>query len=311
MADSKPILSVERTGTVKVHDIMEMEMDFEGEQNGVTLVLGGSGKTGRRVTDKLRALGVNTRAVSRSTTPRFNWNDPTSWTGVLNGVTAVYITYAPDLAIPGAREQVQAFSQLAAEHNVQRLVLLSGRGEKEAQRCEHAVQELDIEWTIVRASWFMQNLSEGEFLGMVRGGAITLPAADVGEPFIDVNDIADVVVAALTEPGHAHEIYEVTGPRLLSFEQVASEISKATTRSIGFVQVPSDVFASEIAHAGVPEDVAWLLGYLFDTVLDGRNSRICDGVFRALGRQPVDFVTFAGRVAARGDWAEAEQGAAA
>ena len=269
---------------------------------GVTLVLGGSGKTGRRVVQRLKSRGVPTRVGSRSGSPSFDWDKPEDWGAVLDGVTAVYISYAPDLAIPGATASIEQFVEMAVEQGVRRLVLLSGRGEEEAQACEKIVQATDVEWTVVRASWFMQNFSEGEFLRMVLGGTIALPAADVPEPFIDVNDIADVAVAALTEPGHAYETYEVTGPRLLTLSEVASEISEAADRDVSFVRIPADAFAKGIAESGIPEDVAWLLNYLFDTVLDGRNAYVGDGVKRALGREPGDFSAFARRIAERGTW---------
>ena len=269
---------------------------------GVTLVLGGTGKTGRRVAERLQARGVSTRIASRSGTPSFDWNDRATWDTTLDGATAAYISYAPDLAIPGATEAIQAFVEQAVASGVQRLVLLSGRGEEEAQRCERIVQESGVEWTVVRASWFNQNFSEGEFLGMVLDGAITLPAADVPEPFVDVNDIADVAVAALTEDGHHGEIYEVTGSRMLTFTDVAKEISRAAGREVRFIQVPKEGFAAGIAESGAPSEIAWLLNYLFETVLDGRNAYLCDGVQRALGRAPTDFAEYASRIAASGVW---------
>lgn len=269
---------------------------------GKTLVLGGTGKSGRRIVDRLRARGIETRTGSRSANPAFDWNAPDGWSNALNGVTAVYISYAPDLAIPGATDSIRRFVDLAADKGVQKLVLLSGRGEQEAQACERIVQDSGIDWTVVRASWFMQNFSEGAFLDMVLSGAITLPAADVPEPFIDVNDIADVAVAALTEKGHAGEIYEVTGPRLLTFSDLAREISRATGREVRFMRIPQQSFAQSIEDAGMPDEIAWLLNYLFETVLDGRNSRVCDGVKRALGREPNDFANFAHRIAAEGIW---------
>lgn len=281
---------------------MNNETYSKKSANGITLVLGGTGKTGRRVAEKLQALGVETRIASRSANPSFDWNDQSTWDAVLEGVTAAYITYAPDLAIPGAADAIRAFVEKAAAQGVERLVLLSGRGEEEAQACERIVQEARVEWTVVRASWFMQNFSEGEFLGMVLDGAITLPAGDVPEPFIDVNDIADVVVAALTEEGHAYEIYEVTGPRMLTFNELAQEISKAAGREVQFIQIPQEAFATAIAESGAPDDIVWLLSYLFETVLDGRNTYLCDGVWRALGREPTDFAAFAHRIAARGVW---------
>jgi len=268
----------------------------------VTLVLGGTGKTGRRVAERLVNRGIETRIASRSADPSFDWNDQSTWKAALAGVRAVYITYAPDLAIPGATAAIRDFVTMAVEQGVRRLVLLSGRGEEEAQACERIVRDAGAEWTVVRASWFNQNFSEGEFLGMVMDGAITLPAGDVPEPFVDADDIADVAVAALTEDGHNGEIYEVTGPRMLTFADVAQEISRAAGREVQFIQIPKEAFAGAIAESGAPKEIAWLLNYLFETVLDGRNAYVCDGVKRALGREPKDFSEFVDRIAASGVW---------
>lgn len=272
------------------------------DSSRLTLVLGASGKTGSRITQRLEARGFPTRAGSRSATPAFDWGKPEGWDAVLDGVHSVYISYAPDLAVPGATDSIQEFVDKAVAKGVTRLVLLSGRGEEEAQACESIVQGSKVEWTIVRSSWFMQNFSEGEFLEMVLGGTIALPAADIPEPFMDVNDLADVAVAALTEEGHAFEVYEVTGPRLLTFSELAREISDAAGRDVNFVQIPAEAFAQGIAESGIPENIAWLLNYLFDSVLDGRNAYVADGVQRALGREPSDFSAFAKRIVERGVW---------
>ncbi len=188
------------------------------------------------------------------------------------------------------------------EDGVRRLVLLSGRGEEEAQQCELIIQRADIEWTVVRASWFCQNFSEGAFYDMVLAGEIALPAGEVGEPFVDADDIADVAVAALTEDGHAGQAYELTGPRLLTFAEAVDEIARATGRTIRYVQVPPEAFAAVVAEAGVPEDIAWLLDYLFATVLDGRNASLGEGVQKVLAREPEDFAEYARRTAAAGVW---------
>lgn len=269
---------------------------------GLTLVLGATGKTGRRIVERLEALGVPTRKGSRSAFPSFDWDHEANWEECLADVETVYINYAPDLAIPGAADSIQAFVEKAKQHGVKRLVLLSGRGEEEAQACERIVQESGVDWTIVRSSWFNQNFSEGAFVEMVQAGQITLPAVDAPEPWVDVDDIADVAVAALTEAGHVGEIYEVTGPRMLTLAEVAAEISAASNRDITFVPLAHDAFVSEIAKSGAPKDVVWLLDYLFSTVLDGRNAYVTDGVQRALGRAPRDFTDFARAIAATETW---------
>ena len=277
-------------------------MNSTPQSDGLTLVLGGTGKTGRRVAERLASRGVPTRVASRGGDPPFDWGDQSTWDAVLDGVTAAYISYAPDLAIPGATDAVRAFVERAVEHGVRRLVLLSGRGEEEAQLCELIIQRPEVEWTVVRASWFSQNFSEGEFLDMVLAGEITLPAGDVPEPFVDVDDIADVAVAGLTEDSHAGQIYELTGPRLLTFAEAVDEIAQATGRTIRYVQIPAEAFAAGVAESGLPEDILWLLNYLFATVLDGRNAYLADGVRQALGREPRDFAEFAHQAAAAGVW---------
>jgi uncharacterized protein YbjT (DUF2867 family) len=279
--------------------------------HGITLVIGGTGKTGRRVAERLQAMGRRTRIGSRRGDPAFDWHDPASWSAALAGVTAVYITFVPDLAVAGSKDAIDAFSKLAVASGVQRLVLLSGRGEAEALACERIVQEAGAAWTIVRAGWFSQNFSEGEFLGMVKDGTIRLPARDIPEPFIDVEDIADVAVAALTQDGHEYEIYEVTGPRLMTFTDAAREISQAIGREVKFEQIPQAAFNEAIRDSGAPKEYAWLLNYLFETVLDGRNAYLGDGVQRALGRPPRDFSAFAREVARSGAWDGMESKSAA
>lgn len=266
------------------------------------LVLGANGKTGRRVVERLTARGVPVLAVSRSTDPRFDWEDPETWSSVLSEARAVYVTFQPDLAVPGAGETVGSFAALAASQGVDRLVLLSGRGEPAAQACERIVQDTGVDWTIVRSSWFNQNWSESFQLGPVLGGHVAMPAGGIPEPFTDADDIADVVVAALTKDGHEGEIYELTGPGLLTFDEAVAQISIATDREILYQQVPLGEYLNGLASNGVPADYIGLLEYLFTTVLDGRNAHLADGVQRAIGREPKEFADYATETAATGIW---------
>ncbi len=266
------------------------------------LILGGTGKTGRRIAARLQAQKIPVRIGSRSGQPGFDWSDRTSWTAALEGVGAIYVNYYPDLAVPGAADDVAALVDLASAKGVRRLVLLSGRGEAEAQACETVVTQSDADWTILRCSWFNQNFSEGFMADMVLAGEIALPAGEVGEPFVDADDIADVAVAALTDIRHAGQIYELTGPRLLTFADVAAELSAATRRNIAFRQLTHEEFAAAMAAEPMPDDIASLVSDLFREVLDGRNEWIGDGVSRALGRPARDFRDYARTAAAGGAW---------
>ncbi len=266
------------------------------------LVLGGNGKTGRRVVERLAARGLPVRVGSRSGTPPFDWEDRGTWAPALDGAGSVYLTYYPDLAVPGATEAVRSFAELAVRSGAPRLALLSGRGEPEAERAEQAVRDIGGDLTILRSTWFMQNFSEDYMLEHVLSGEIRLPAGEVPTPFLDADDIADVAVAALTDERHVGQLYELTGPRSLTFSQAAAEIAEAAGREVRYVPVSLEEHAADAAEHGVPDEVIELLTYLFGEVVDGRNAETTDGVQRALGREARDFADYARSAAASGVW---------
>lgn len=277
-------------------------MNETKQEETLTLVLGGNGKTGSRVAQRLAARNVPVRIGSRSASPRFDWDEPATWPAVLEDVAAAYITYQPDLAFPGAAETVGSFARLAVASGVRRLVLLSGRNEEGAQRGEDEIRRSGAAWTIVRSSFFAQNFNEGFWVDAVDAGELAVPAGQVAEPFIDADDIADIVLAALTEDGHEGQLYEVTGPRLMTFGDVAADLSTAIGRPVRYVPVSTALFASALRSEGLPDDLVEGLTGLFSEVLDGRSSYVSDGVDRALGRPPRDFSEYARDAAAAGAW---------
>jgi uncharacterized protein YbjT (DUF2867 family) len=266
-----------------------------------TLVIGGTGKVGRRVVERLTARRLPVRVGSRSGEPRFDWDDPSTWAPALEGAGSAYVAHYWD-AIPGAAETLGSFAEVAVESGVPRLVLLSGRGEEEAERAWRAVRDSGAELTVLRSTWFAQNFSEDYWQEQVQGGEVMLPAGDTPEPFVDAGDIADVAVAALTDDRHVGEVYELTGPRLLTFAEAVLEISRAVGRDIGYVPISIEDFAAASAEQGVPGEVVEMLALLFGEVLDGRNAHLADGVQRALGREPRDFGDYARAAAATGIW---------
>ena len=271
-----------------------------------TLVLGGTGKTGRRIVQRLQAAGRPVRVSTPSATPPFDWTDEATWPAALDGVGSVYVTYYPDVAIPGAAAAVGAFAELAVATGVRRLVLLSGRGEEGALRSEQALQQSGADWTIVRSAFMAQNFNESFFLEPVRAGEVAFLAdPSLAEPFIDADDIADVAVAALTGDEHVGQLYEVTGPRLLGWAQAVAEIAAAAGRPIRYVPVSLEEYATLLVENQVPaDDVKMLTGVFSEIagVLDGRNAYLSDGVQRALGRPPRDFADFVRDAAATGVW---------
>lgn len=264
------------------------------------LVIAANGKTGSRVARLLETRGITVRRGSRTGSPPFDWAQPATWEPALDGMDAAYVVYTPDLAVPGAPEDLTRFAEVAKNKGVRKLVLLSGRGEPEARACEQIIERSGLAWTIVRAGWFNQNFSEGEFAGMVADGAITLPNPDAREPFVDVDDIAEVAAEALLDPRHDGQLYEVTGPELLTYADVARQLSDATGREIRYVPVTNEQFFAGMEQAGVPAGFADLLRYLFEITRSGVNAHVTDGVERALGRPPRSFRAFAARAAAEG-----------
>lgn len=270
--------------------------------NECILVLGGEGKTGRPIAEKLRAKGFDVRIGSRSAKIPFDWRDPSGWAAVLEGVTAVYIAYQPDLAVPGSDDDIRRLSRLAAEAGVKRLVLLSGRGEDAAEVSEEAMKEAGIPWTVLRGSWFFQNFSEGLFAEPILAGELVLPSSTVREPFVDTADIAAMAVAALTQEGHAGKTYELTGPRLMTFAEAVAEFSAAGGQKVAYTPVTVEAYAGMLREMQMPEDVIWLVTYLFGSVLDGRNEALSGDIERVLGRPPRDFSDFARDMAETGFW---------
>ncbi|WP_069165009.1 SDR family oxidoreductase [Nocardia altamirensis] len=266
------------------------------------LVTGGTGKTGSRVATRLAQAGHSVRVGSRTAPIPFSWEDRGTWAAALADVHVVYVAYQPDLAVPGAPETLQAFTVAAKLAGVRTLVLLSGRGEPEAVECEEIVRESGLDWTIVRCSFFAQNFSEGAFTDLVIAGEVALPNGNVPEPFVHADDIADVAVLALTEDGHHGELYELTGPRALTFAEAVGEIAEVTGREIAFIPVSRTEFVAALTDFQLPADAVSLLDYLFGTILDGRNSKTADGVQRALGRAPKDFTEYVQETAATGVW---------
>ncbi|MEO1598966.1 MAG: NmrA family NAD(P)-binding protein [Pseudomonadota bacterium] len=273
-------------------------------QTDPILVIGATGKTGSRIATLLESKGHVVRRGSRGAAVPFDWDKPETWPAALVGVSSAYVSYFPDIAFPGAVESVEAFTAVARKAGLQRLVLLTGRGEHHAERAEEIIRRSGIPFTIVRAAWFAQNFSEGALLEPVMAGVLPMPGGDVLEPIVDVDDIAEVAVAALTEDGHTGALYEVTGPRLMTFAEMAGELSAAIGRPVKHLPLSFEEFHAELFQAN-GEMIADIITEIARETLDGRNARLADGVQRALGRPPREFRQFARIAAADGAWAAA------
>lgn len=274
--------------------------------NDTTLVLGATGKTGRRVAARLRLRGTRVRTASRSSRTRFDWSDPDGWEAALRGVTAVYVVPP---TVPGP---VHEFVARAEEAGVRRLVLLSGHGSDtwgdsafglDMRSAEEAVRGSALEWTVLRPSNFDQNFDEDLFHAPLVAGELALPAGAVPEPFIDLEDVADVAAAVLTETGrHAGRIYELTGPRALTFGEATELISRASGLPIAYKQVSPDEYVAALVEEGWGEGDARHVAEMFVLMERGVLAGTTDGVATVLGRAPRTFEDYVARAAAAGAW---------
>ncbi|MGK5731072.1 NmrA family NAD(P)-binding protein [Streptomyces sp. URMC 124] len=275
------------------------------------LVLGATGKTGRRVVRTLRAAGVAVRAASRSGEVRFDWTEPGTWAAALKGASAVYLI-APDEGY----EAVPGFVRQAVEAGVGRFVVLSGRGIEHVGPdfgqgmavAEEAVRGSGAEWAVVRANNFLQNFSEDLWWQPLREGRLALPMGEVPEPFVDADDIAEVAAKLLTRDSseHTDEVHELSGPRALTFGEAVATVARATGREIAYVELTPEEYHAELLAAGFPEAVAKAFDALFALHRAGHTAEPVDGVRRVLGREPAGFDAYATKIAATGAWAPVE-----
>ena len=271
------------------------------------LVIGGTGKTGRRVVKQLQNKGIEPRIGSRNASPRFDWDNKDTWISALEGIEKMYVTYYPDLAVPGAKEAIESLIDLAKGLGVKKMVLLSGKGETEAEACEKIVMDSSINYTIVRASWFNQNWSESFFLDPILSGEVALPMSDVLIPFVDANDIAEVAATALLDDTYNGEIIEVTGPELITFKDIVNIISRTSKRNLNFYDITLEQYIDDMKQMKIPNDVVWLIEYLFSHVLSNpKNQLVVNDIERVLGRKAKTFLEYAQETAETGIWSQVE-----
>lgn len=267
------------------------------------LVIGGTGKTGSRVVERLNEAGHAVRIGSRNSQPAFNWDDPATYAPALKGMDRAYIVYYPDLAVPGSREAIEKLTEVALKEGLEKVVLLSGKGEREAEVCEQIVAESGLNYTLVRASWFNQNFSEGAFLESVLAGIVALPMPEAEIPFVDADDIADIVAKVLVDDSYNGQTITVTGPRKMTWGEVVAAMADGIGREIKYVPITLDEFKGGMQAAGLPDSYIWLFGYLFEEVLGNpENQDVSDDIETVLGRKATDFKEFVAKTKATGIW---------
>ena len=299
------LLSMDRLFDSYLTEVMT-RISAEQHPTSTILLLGATGKTGRRILARLRDGDHRVRAASRTGDVRFDWTDQSTWPAVLDGVSTAY------LALPLTPVPIQAFVDQAVAAGVRRFVGLSGRGAdtwetgfgQDMVDLEQAVQESGVEWSILRASNFAQNFSEDAFWEPIMAGDLRLPVGGVPEPFIHIDDVADVAAALLTRDDHVGKIVEATGPESLAWSEAVDLIAKEIGRDIQFVDVSPEDFIAQQVSTGVPPEDAEALGTMFAETRRGLLSAPTSGVRDVLGREPRTFAAYVADAAAAGAWKE-------
>ena len=267
------------------------------------LVIGGTGKTGSRVVERLNQEGHHVKVGGRKSQPAFDWDDQSTYAPALRGMDRAYIVYYPDLAVPGAKRAIEALTEAALKEGLEKVVLLSGKGETEAEACEQIVANSGLNYSLVRASWFNQNFSEGAFLDFILAGQVALPMPEAEIPFVDADDIADVVAKVLLDDSYNGETITVTGPRKLTFKNLVDYMAKGIGKEIQYIPISIEEFGEGMKAAGLPDSYVWLFSYLFKEVLGNpENQDISQDVKQVLGREATDFEEYVTKTVATGVW---------
>jgi uncharacterized protein YbjT (DUF2867 family) len=270
------------------------------------LILGGTGKVGRRLAISLSAAGHEARAASRHAAVRFDWADPSTWAGAVAGTDGLFIV-GPGSATDWSPSLARLLA--AAERTaVKRAVLLSARGveflpDGAVATAEQTLRDGPLPWTILRPAHFSQNFTEAMFAPS--DGLILAPVGTGREPFIDVGDIADVAAAVLASDGYEGATVDLSGPEAVSFPEAAAIVSSASGTPVRFEDERDADHVARLRASGTPEGyVRWRMAML-GGIRRGADAYLSDGVQRVLGRQPTGFREWARREVPSSAWAQA------
>ena len=274
------------------------------------LVLGATGRTGRRVVSMLAEQGHAIRAASRapgspegSVTPvRFDWSDPATYPPALDGVDAIYqwLPISPDITT-----EVAALLDDAKTAGVRRVVHLStttarlSGADFPMRGVERFLETGPVPATILRPNVFAENFSEHPaILQGIRAGVVTVPAGDGRVAPISVEDIAAVAAAALTQDGHQHKTYSLTGPDSLSFSDMAAIVGDAAGKPVRYQAMDPAEFREAMLDGGTPAHVADFYATMYEGIRKDCAADVTDDVQQITGRPPVSFAGYARAAAA-------------
>lgn len=258
-----------------------------------TLVIGGTGTTGSRVARKLRDQGSPAWIASRRGNRdhvRFDWHDSATHRDALAGVDAVYLVAPIGEADP--EPIMTPFLERAVREGVGRAVLLSASavdpGTPGLGMVHNQVRDLFNEWAVLRPSWFMDNFTGDHLHAQAarKFGEIVSATGEGRVGFVAADDIADVAVAALTDPVPHNTDHIITGPEALSYDDVAAILGEVTGRPIRHRSVSTTELARRWTDRGMPPAFARLLTDLDAAIAAGAEDRTTPVVAEVTGHEP-------------------------
>jgi uncharacterized protein YbjT (DUF2867 family) len=270
------------------------------------LILGGTGKTGRRIGLVLTSAGHVARLASRHAAVRFDWQDQSTWPGALRGADGVFIV-GPGSATDWSPLLTDLLAAAAA-NGVARAVLLSARAveflpDGAVARAEAALRAGPLRWTILRPAHFAQNFTEAMFAP--GDGRILAPAGTGAEPFIDVQDIAEVAAAVLAEGTFDGMTLELSGPEAVSFAEAAAVLAAVSGTPVRFADESDEDHVGRLRASGTPEGyIRWRMAML-GAIKRGEDAYLSDGVQQVLHRPAASFRAWAQREVPAAGWARA------
>ncbi|MGR3563777.1 MAG: ergot alkaloid biosynthesis protein [Heliomarina sp.] len=268
------------------------------------LVIGGKGKTGQRVVERLTAIGaelaVGTRTPTGSRDRFFDWADTAS-VAAFEGCSAVYLVAPTDRT--DHLYVMRPILKRAVKRRGRRFVLLSSslldRGGPMIGGVHGWLADTAPEWAVLRPSWFMQNFSDGPHAHTVREENAIYSATGMARVgFIDAEDIAAAAVACLTSTEPINDDRILTGPEALSYEDTARILSDVTGRTIRHIALSAAELSDRFEAQGLPDDYARMLASLDETNRTGVEDRTTEGALQLTGSAAGSFKSFAVRNAA-------------
>jgi uncharacterized protein YbjT (DUF2867 family) len=277
---------------------------------GMIVVTGATGNAGSQVVRALAARGERVRAFVRdpgrarqvlgedAELAVGDFADAASVRAALEGADALLLSCADD---PRRVGWETAAIDAAVAAGVRRIVKLSAAAAEPGSpvafwdwhgQVEQYLRSCGTGWVILRANWYMSNLLAAAS-AVAAEGRLYAPAGHARIAMIDPRDVGAAAAAVLCSPGHGGQTYLLTGPRAITYDEVATGLSAATRSRVEFVDIPGDAAYQAMIGDGMPGFVAEQIVAMFARLRQGAAAQVSPDVEALTGSAPRDFACFA------------------